>query len=330
MQPRTGRSLSVGKYRGLQQCATARGAFAVLALDHRNSLLRALDLNPSDEGTPALMTLFKQDIVRAVGSNATAFLLDPIYGAPQAIAADVLPRDVGLLVALESSGYTGSSDARHSRVLPEWSVAKAKRMGASAIKLLVYYHPESPTAGEIQTLVSQVAASCQQYDMAFFLETLSYSLDASQPKPTGENRQQVVIETAKQLTPLGADVLKTEFPLDTSIDTDAKRWADACQALSEASAIPWILLSAGVDYETYMREVVVACQCGASGVAVGRAVWKEATTLEGDDRATFLSDVVRERMARITALCDALARPWWDIWATPAVSPRWYQAYQAR
>ncbi len=330
MQSRMGRSLSMGRYRGLQQCSTARGALAVLALDHRNSLLRALALDPSDPGTPALMTSFKQEIVRAVGSNATAFLLDPIYGAPQAIASDVLPRDVGLLVALESSGYTGSANARHSQVLPGWSVAKAKRMGASAIKLLVYYHPESPTANGIRTLVSQVARACQEHDMAFFLETLSYSLDSNRSKPTGEERRRVVIETARQLTPLGADVLKAEFPLDAEAESDARGWAEACHALSEASVIPWILLSAGVDYDTYLRQVVVACQSGASGVAVGRAVWKEATTLARDERLVFLNEVVRERMARITAICDALARPWCDIWTPPLVSTRWYREYEGQ
>jgi tagatose 1,6-diphosphate aldolase len=321
------RALSVGKYRGLQQCATSRGALAVLALDHRNSLLRALNLDPSAPGTEALMTSFKQQIVQQVGSNATALLLDPIYGAPQAIVSGLLPRDVGLLVALESSGYTGSSNARHSKVLPGWSVAQAKRMGASAVKLLVYYHPESPTAGEIRTLVSEVAAACEEHDVVFFLETLSYALDPNLSKPTGEDRREVVIETARQLTPLGADVLKTEFPLDAGLEKDALVWEEACQALSEASTIPWILLSAGVDYETYLRQVVIACKSGASGVAVGRAVWKEATNLDGLERAVFLRDVVRDRMARITAICDALARPWTDILAPSAVSIHWYEEY---
>jgi tagatose 1,6-diphosphate aldolase len=327
MPSKMGQSLSVGKYRGLQQCATDRGVLAVLALDHRNSLLRALNLDPSDPGTDALMTSFKQEIVRAVGSSATALLIDPIYGAPQAIAAGVLPRDVGLLVALESSGYTGSAHARHSHVLPAWSVAKAKRMGASAIKLLVYYHPDSPTAEEIQALVSRVSEACVAQDLAFFLETLSYSLDPAQSKPTGEDRRRVVVETARHLTPLGADVLKTEFPVNAEFETDVKAWGEACRELSEVSVIPWIVLSAGVDYETYVRQVVVACQSGASGVAVGRAVWKEATALEGDERTSFLRDVVRDRMARITALCEALARPWSDVWAPPQVSTSWYREY---
>ena len=34
--------LSIGKLRGLQQCATAQGALAVLALDHRQGLRKAM------------------------------------------------------------------------------------------------------------------------------------------------------------------------------------------------------------------------------------------------------------------------------------------------
>jgi len=321
------RSHAIGKRRGLQRCATARGALAILALDHRNSLEKALKLDVFEPAAGKAITALKRQIVEVVGPAATALLLDPVYGAAQTVAAGVLPHQVGLTVALESSGYTGDPVARHSQVLPGWSVAKAKLMGADAVKLLVYYHPESPTAGEIQDLVRQVAADCEQHDIAFFLETLSYSLDPGLPKPSGDERRRVVVETAAQLTPLGADVLKTEFPVDVSADPAGESWAEACAELSSASVIPWILLSAGVDYPTYLRQIVVACQSGASGVAAGRAVWQEVTSLAYEDRVPFLADVARARMARITALCDALARPWTEGVALVEVSQAWYQDY---
>jgi tagatose 1,6-diphosphate aldolase len=321
------RSLSIGKVRGLQRCATSRGALAVLALDHRNSLHKALGLDPSAPETGTTITALKRQIVEVVGPAATALLLDPVYGAPQAVTAGVLPREVGLTVALEASGYTGDPAARDSQVLPEWSVAKAKRMGADAVKLLVYYHPRSSTAGAIRDLVGEVADACAYYDIAFFLETLSYSLDPALPKPTGDERRRVVVETAAQLTPLGADVLKTEFPVDANVDRDAAGWAKACSELSGASAIPWILLSAGVDYATYLQQVAVACQSGASGVAAGRAVWQEVTALTGEEREPFLKRIAHPRMARITALCDALARPWTELLSPVEVSPSWYRGY---
>ena len=51
----------------------------------------------------------------------------------------------------------GDPHARESRLLPGWSVQKAKSIGADAVKLLVYYHPESPHARAIEELVETVA-----------------------------------------------------------------------------------------------------------------------------------------------------------------------------
>jgi tagatose 1,6-diphosphate aldolase len=319
--------LSIGKLRGLQRCATARGALAVLALDHRQSLERALKLDPSAPDTGATITAFKEQIVSTVGATATALLLDPVYGAAQSVAAGALSRDTGFTVALEASGYTGDPAARRAQVLEGWSVAQAKRMGAEGVKLLVYYHPEAPTAGEIRTLVAEVGEACRRYDIAFFLETLSYGIEPGSPKPMGAERRRVVVQTAAELTPLGADVLKTEFPVDLDVDPHGVSWAEACAELSSASKAPWILLSAGVDYETYVQQVDVACRAGASGVAAGRAVWQEATAMGPGERGAFLVDVARPRMARLTALCDALARPWHDVLAADSVRTDWYLGY---
>jgi tagatose 1,6-diphosphate aldolase len=319
--------LSIGKMRGLQQCSTPRGALAVLALDHRNNLRRALHPESPETTTDDELVAIKQQITHIVGPASTAILLDPEFGAAQAIASGALPGDVGLVVAVEATGYTGDPTARQSQVLPGWSVAKAKQIGANAIKLLVYYHPETPTAGQVEELVRQVAADCAVQDIVFFLEPLSYSLDPAQKKLIGGERRRVVIETARQLTPLGCDVLKAEFPLDFNAETDAKVWAEACVELSGASAVPWVLLSAGVTCETFLRQVAVACSAGASGVAVGRAVWNEVTSLAGEARAAFLRDVARERMARVTALCDALARPWTDCYTPEPVPGEWYRTY---
>jgi tagatose-1,6-bisphosphate aldolase len=212
-------------------------------------------------------------------------------------------------------------------VLPGWSVAKSKAMGASAVKLLVYYHPEAPTAGEIEALVCQVAEACQAADLPLFLEPLSYSPDPQRKKLSPAERRRVVIETARRLTPLGPDVLKAEFPLDIQSQPDEGEWRQACEALSVASQVPWVLLSASVAFGLFLRQVSVACLAGATGVAVGRAVWQEAPALQSEAQAVFLHEVASERMARITALCSALARPWTDFYAPPEVDEQWYEKY---
>ena len=201
-------------------------------------------------------------------------------------------------------------------------------MGASMIKLLVYYHPDAPTAVEIETFIKQVADECKKYDLGVMLEPLSYPLDPNEKKLTSDEKRYVVIETARSLTPLGVDVLKAEFPLDID-NTDEVAWAAACADVSAASTVPWILLSAAVDFKTYLRQVAVACNSGASGIAVGRAVWKEAVTMTPGARIEFLQTTAKQRLTRLTSLCNALGKPWQDFYPDLArsVPEGWYIQY---
>ncbi len=95
--------ISIGKLRGLQQIANKRGTFTVLALDHRQNLRKA---NPAFKDDQEL-SRFKLDVTSVLASKATAVLLDPEVGAAQAVSAGMIPNNVGLVVALESTGYTG-------------------------------------------------------------------------------------------------------------------------------------------------------------------------------------------------------------------------------
>jgi len=312
--------ISIGKLRGLQQISSQRGTFTVLALDHRQNLRKA---NPALAGDEQL-SRFKLDVTSALASKATAVLLDPEVSAAQAIAALSITTNVGLIVAVESTGYTGGATARQAQIIPGWSVEKARRMGASAIKLLVYYHPDSPTASEIESFTKKIANDCARHDLVLMLEPLSYSLDESK-KLSSEEKRYVVVETAKRLTPLGADILKAEFPLDAA-ETDQKVWAEACAEISAAAITPWILLSAAVDYEIFLQQVVVACNAGASGIAVGRAVWKEAVMMNGDERIKFLRSTARQRISRLTSVCHALAKPYTDFYTAEAPFD-WYKNY---
>jgi len=123
------------------------------------------------------------------------------------------------------------------------------------------------------------------------------------------------------------DILKAEFPLDIeSAKTDAE-WEKACKALTEASVVPWVLLSAAVDYEIFVRQTTIACEQGASGAAVGRAVWQEAVELKGREREKFLSSLGSQRMSQITSICNDKARPWAEVFQAQQVDENWYKAY---
>jgi tagatose 1,6-diphosphate aldolase len=318
------RELTVGKIRGLRQCSDARATLSLLALDHRNNLRKVLRPEAPESVGDEELTAFKREAVGALADASTAVLLDPEFGAAQSVASGALPGDRGLIVAAEETGYAGPSNARESRLLEGWSIAKIRRMGASAAKLLVYYHPEASTARRIEELVRTVAESCVREDLPLVLEPLVYS-----PHPAGEplspvERRRAIVETARRLTASEVDVLKAEFP---AASPDEAEGIEACEELTAASGAPWILLSAASSYESFLRQTEIACRGGASGVAVGRAVWKEAPRLAAAERAAFLRGEAHRRMAEVAACCATHARPWTAVYATPQVDPRWFSRY---
>ena len=323
------RPFALGTRRGIAACASARGTFAVLALDHRQNLRK--ELRPADPASVTYdeMVEFKRAVVRALAPVATGTLLDPEIGAAQCIADGSLPARAGLIVAIEATGYEGPPTARVSRILDGWSVDKAKRMGASAAKLLVYYHPDAANAADQERLVADVAADCRAADLALFVEPLSFSLVEGE-KLAGEARRRVVVETARRLTAIGGDVLKAEFPYDPSV-TDRARWREACAELDAGSTLPWVLLSGGVDESTFEAQVATACAAGASGVLVGRSVWAEAATMEPAARDTFLATTGRDRLRRLVDLVEAAGRPWHDrpsrLTTSPLPGDGWYRNY---
>src|SRR4051794_1032736 len=107
--------LRPGARRGLDACASPRGTFGVLALDHRQNLRH--ELRPDDPAavTYREMVEFKRAVVRALAPVATGTLLDPELGAVQCIVDGSLPGTAGLIVAIEATGYEGPSTARVSR-----------------------------------------------------------------------------------------------------------------------------------------------------------------------------------------------------------------------
>lgn len=255
------------------------------------------------------MVQFKRAVVRALAPSASGVLLDPEIGVAQCILDGSLPARSGLVVAIEATGYAGPSTARRSAILDGWSVAKAKRIGASAIKLLLYYHPDAVNAADQELLLKIISRDAIAEDIALFVEPLSFSLDPDQRPLRGEARRAVVVETARRLTAIGGDVLKAEFPYDRSV-TDTGLWRAACAELDAAAAVPWVLLSGGVDGSTFELQARVACEAGASGVLVGRSVWAEAATFEDPERGAFLETEARARLDRLAAIVDSAGVPW--------------------
>ena len=308
--------LSLGVRRSLQQCALPNGTFAMLAMDQRGSFIQAM--NAARTGQEAVefkeIAALKRDVIGALSPLASAVLLDVEYGYGACIASGALSGQSGLLLALEKSGYDGDPTARRTLLLDDWNVERMAKAGANGIKLLIYYHPDAPNAANQEAVVAEVAQQCRQWQLPLFLEPLHYALDRSVKVVDNAQRRRVVVESARRLVPLGVDVLKAEFPLDVNQSQDQAEWADACAELSDVCTVPWVLLSAGVDFERYLAQVAVACKAGASGILCGRTVWKETTQLDPVERVRFLQTTAYDRFRRLAALVQDCARPYTDFY----------------
>ena len=298
--------LSLGKARGMDQLSH-EGIFAMCALDHRGSLKKMLKPEHPDNVSYQEMVDFKLDLCKVIAPYASAILLDPVYGAPSAIAKGVLPPACGLLVSLEETGYAGSSDDRITHLLPDFGMGKVKKMGASAAKLLLYFRPDQPSASLQLDTVKMLAEEAKRWDIPFLVEPVSYSLKGEEDY--ARLRPELIIHIAQTVSSLPIDVLKIEFPSDPE---DEGKATELCSRLDSSSCVPWVVLSGGVDFPTFLKQVEIACSQGASGFLGGRALWQEAARLpDRKEKLDFFQTTVSERMARLKEAAS-LGTPWYS------------------
>ena len=324
----------LGKIRSLTALSAATGTFHILACDQRGAMRRLIEAG-GGEATHERVVRLKLDIVGVLSPLATGVLLDPEYGAGAAVAERALSGRAGLVVAVEETGYAEVAGERHSRLLDGWGVEKVKAMGAAAAKLLVYFNPRREAAARAQeALVEQVAAACRRLDLPLMLECLVYPTDAAAPPEAFlREREDLIVESARALSRFDVDLYKAEFPRHPALEGGERERRRACERLTEACRVPWAVLSAGVDFSTYARQVEEACQAGASGFVGGRAIWREAATLpEGPERERFLRGEMVRRFEHLAEIAAAHGRPWHRVpshaYEPGDVAPAgWYRAY---
>lgn len=315
-------NLSPGKRRALATLSNAKGIFTILALDHaasfRNLFFR---LDPS-RATYQEIVATKLEMVRALAPHASAVLLDPRYAIGAALEANAIPGSVGLLSPMEDEDYATPDPEQPSRLLEGWSVAQAKRIGVNGIKFFCYY--SSRDADKMMAEDKQIARlvnECGANELPLFPEPIVYGV--SPPE-----RRHAVIENAKRMNVLGADVLKMEFPLETRLERDESAWREACEELSDSIRVPWTLLSAGADYETFKTQVRVACAAGASGFVAGRAIWQEAAAVGGTARRAFLENVAVLRLRELSDIASEYGKSWAEFYPSlESTNENWYTTY---
>jgi tagatose 1,6-diphosphate aldolase len=313
-----GRGLTPGKLRGLQRISNPNGTLTMLALDQNSSMIemahkalkgKGQDREPSYEE----IVEAKLDMARQMAPAASGVLIDAYYGAWSAVASGSIPPDKGLLIRVEKSGSPkNKAGGPMGEFEPGWSVEKIKLFGADAVKLLAPFEPGEPVSAEHNfAFIEQVYDDCRRHDILFLLEPIAfpYNGEKKTDKAYLDRKAETVIETARIISRY-CDVYKAEFPGTLGHEPD-DQLTDNLHALSESSERPWVLLSAGVDYPDYFKQVQMAMDCGCSGVLGGRAFWKEYFLQDGEEsRTRFAATEGVKRVSDVDAVVRAQGAPW--------------------
>lgn len=284
---------TIAEQRALDQLSTPSGHLAVLAADQRTKLVAAREAAsmPSDIAT---LRGFKLDLVRALAPAAPAVLLDPEIALPHVMEERAFPARTGLLVSLERSGAVRTGDGlREARLLPDLGAAGVRRLGGTGAKLLVRLRADREDAdGANGRLIRAAAADCAANHLLLVVEVLVYRLDEEDESTFRARRADTIRDAAQLAEACGARHLKLEYPGGGA----------ACAALTAALRVPWALLSAGVDHDTFVAQLQEALAGGASGFIAGRSIWKESITMDAEPRRAFLGGEARRRLEQLLAL----------------------------
>jgi tagatose 1,6-diphosphate aldolase len=315
-----GKDLTPGKFRGLQRISNPNGTLTMVALDQNSSMIematKALKTKGQDrEPTYEEIVEAKVDLARHLAPVASGVLIDAYYGAWSSVASGAIGPQTGLLVRVEMSGSPKNKvGAPLGLIEPGWSVEKIKLMGADAVKLLAQFEPTEPMSAEHQfQLIDYVHTECKKHDILLLLETVAFPFGGEKKTDASfiNRKAETVIESARQLSRY-CDIYKAEFPGTLGRDSDSQL-GDNLKALDAASERPWVLLSAGVDYPDYFKQVQMAMGAGASGVLGGRAFWKEYFLQDGAEaRSQFAATTAHKRVADIDAVVREHGTPWYS------------------
>ncbi len=288
----------------------------MLAADQRGAMRALLTSSLGRAPDFAEVCALKRGIVEGLAGEASAVLIDPEYGLPAVLP--VLPGRTGLIVTVDASDYESTAGGRKTRIVADWGVGKAKRLGADAIKLLVFYHPlaDKKVLDHQHDLLRRIGDDCARYDIAFMLEPLIYPMDTDQAAYARDRAQLVVDSTLALSDPaFQVDIYKLESPLPAvGLAGDAAgrtRLAELFELMTDRLPAPWVILSAAAAPEDFAAVLAAACSAGAGGYLAGRSIWKTAAEAFPDrqEMQRLLHGTCVPYMRELNALTDRLATP---------------------
>jgi len=284
----------------LKTLQTSSGKFTIAAFDQRASLAKLLGVDPQEESGKSLLIEFKNVFMETFSPICSAVLVDPEFGLP---SLEKKSASSGLLMSLEKAAYTIDDKEAVPELNPEWMVEDVAKHNA-AVKFVLYYNPESKNAQKKRELVKQIYESSKQAGVPFLFEVILHNLETQTEKELADHHPALQLQTVTDFTGM-CDVLKLEFPLLPNEVLDETLAAQACKKISETATVPWIILSKGMGYERFIVALNIEMQNGASGFAVGRAVWKEIGDLaDSQQQLQFIRTTAKERMNQLIQIVE--------------------------
>lgn len=294
--------MTTAERRGYQQICGDNGWMMVVAADQRGGMRQVLA--DTAEARAAIgndtLAVVKAGIVRHLANKASCVLLDAVCAVPGVVDDGVLSRDTGLLIGLDASGWDTDAQGYRQSILVEGITARRVReLGGTGAKLMVYLRPDHPEANTANMqIIRDCVADYAREDLLLVVEFLTYQLTGESDADYKAAFPDLIVESARISLELGSKVLKLPFP---GTPEACRRITDLCDG------VPWAVLSAGVDHETFIGQVRVAMDNGASGVIAGRSLWKDCISLDPQTHRTRLEEIASDRLRQLQTVLDGYA-----------------------
>ena len=272
------------------------GAFAMLAIDQRESMRAMFGEFQKTPVTDRQLTDFKLAALRALTPLASAVLIDRQFAWRQAVDQKAVAPGCGLIAAADHFIPSADEIVADVRIDEDVKPLEVKRDGAVALKLLVLWRPDE-SAEMRRAMVRDFIGRCRQAGLVSIIEPVSRKPRDGRAWDINDGVQ----ATADELGNLGADLYKAEVPLHGKGGERAVREASA--RLTRTIQGPWVVLSSGVSPDDFPQAVEWACREGASGFLAGRAVWRNVIGQADTGRA-----LVEDAAVRLKRLCDVVDR----------------------
>ncbi len=292
-------ALTTPERRGLATISTPAGRMLIVAADQRNGMKAAMKDAP--DGPSGISTgelaQAKADLVRFLANQAPAILLDAEVALPGVADDGTLARDTGLVVGMDASGYETVEGLRHTRYVAGVTARRVRDLGGDVAKMLFYTRPDHQGSGSlVARQIRDLVRECADEGVLLIVELLTYQLDDEPDEAYAAAFPKLVADGARLAVECGAKVLKLQYPGSV----------EACAAVTEAAdGVPWAVLSAGVDHETFVGQVKVAVDNGATGAMAGRSLWKDSLSISHDVRGQQLTERALPRLRELEAALDA-------------------------